>query len=202
MKELTIELRGILPLLMNNPQCVDPLNPLAVEMSKINALKPAEKKLESNIVKMRWLQFQASLYWDEEGKCPYIPATWLFAHVRDGARKQKKGKDVERGVHFSRMNFPLLYEPEYGSVAQIYADPGFVDVRVVGLGKGNSKVKVMRTRARFNKWGVLFSLFYDPKAIGEEDLRNAFEYGAEYIGLGDHRPIFGKYEIAKWSNGK
>lgn len=97
MKTLKVAWKGVSPLIMHSCQCVNPLHPIAREMKKIND-KPRGKQLtEEEQIRLSDLEWEAGAYWlDELGL--YIPAENVEATIRNGAKANKKGKDIEKYV--------------------------------------------------------------------------------------------------------
>ena len=62
--------------------------------------------------------------------------------------------------------------------------------------------RIMKHRARLDKWGLTFILQYDPEMFSEDIVRKLVDDAGRRVGLGDYRPDrkgpFGKFCVVKW----
>jgi hypothetical protein len=189
MKAFEVSLKHMQPLLMHSPAGVDPTNPLTRAMKAITS-KGSKKKTESDLEQQDWLEFQLALYHNEQG--PYVPDTALLGAIRDGAKANRRGREVQAGVDIAETEIPLIYDGPRGA-RELY-EARFVDRRPAGV----QKARVMRVRPRFNQWGLTFRLLLDDKVMNPRDLRESLEYAGLRSGLLDHRPRFGRFEVSGW----
>lgn len=118
MKTLKVAWKGVSPLIMHSCQCVNPLHPIVREMKKIND-KPRGKQLtEEEQIRLSDLEWEAGAYWlDELGL--YIPAENVEATIRNGAKANKKGKDIEKYVSVTDLYIPFYYGENLSKVELI-----------------------------------------------------------------------------------
>lgn len=188
MKVLTVSITGISPILMHNGQLSDPLNPWVKEMKKITS-KSAKKKTDADHEELARLEFMGGLYVDEDG--PIIPGENVEGMIRDGARVQRKGKDVEAGVWCD--DCELIYDGPRDP-SELWLDKRFVDRRSVVVGRS----RVIRTRPRFKKWSAVFEVNFDELTVNESDIIDAIEAGGRK-GCMDYRPKYGRFEVVEIS---
>lgn len=182
------------PLIMHSPQGVDPTHPLVIQLK---ALTSKRKKTESDVAQIDWLSYQLALYWSAE-TAVYVPDVAVLGCIREGAKVNRRGRDIESGVDITETEIPLIYDGPRDPEA-LYA-ARFVDRRSCGLQQN----RVMRVRPRFNTWALNFRLVIDDDLINPSDVHQALTIGGLRKGLLDYRPRFGRFEIASWkaSNGE
>lgn len=183
--EVKCKIRGVAPLLMHRGGLANPLDKWARASKKVSAKR---KKTDEDIEELARLDFMGSLYWDEENGV-HIPAEAIEACIRDGAKKNKRGKDIQSGVFCNSNVASLQYEGP--KEPQKLFDKGFFDTRAVSVNRS----KVMRTRPRFNKWSCTFTLSVNTSVIDPEDVLAALEDAGAIKGLCDYRPRYGRFVV-------
>lgn len=189
MKRFEVRIQGIQPLLMHSPAGVDPTNPIRRELKSITD-KGSKKKTETDLEQQDWLEFQLAIYCNDDG--PYVPDTAILGAIRDGAKANRRGREVQAGVDIAETEIPLVFEGPKSPRA-LY-EGRFVDRRPAGV----QKARVMRVRPRFNAWALSFCLIVDDKVMNPRDLKEALEIAGLRCGLLDHRPRFGRFEVVSW----
>lgn len=189
MKKVNIEVRGIQPLLMHSPQGVDPTHPLVRQMKAITS-KGSKKKSDADLAEQDWLEYQLALYWN--GQFVYVPDTAVLGTINAGAKENRRGLEVKAGVDVVESEVPLIYDGP--RTPQELYEKRFVDRRPAGV----QKARVMRVRPRFNVWALRFQLVIDDNVMNPGDVKTALEIAGLRKGLLDHRPRFGRFEVASW----
>lgn len=186
MKNLKITWKGITPLLMNSCKCVNPLHPISIEKKKYTSKRT---KTEDDLKIISDLDWEAAAYWkDDIGM--YIPAENVEATIVGGAKINRKGTDIQKYCNVTDLYIPLDYG-ENLTKEQLIADEKYRDVRAVNV----QRSKLLRTRPRFDKWGIIFNMCYDENKIDLETIVNALENAGSYVGLCDYRPRYGKFLV-------
>ena len=184
MKNLKVTWKGITPLIMHSCQCVNPMHPIAKEMKKYTSKR---NKTDDDFEKISDLEWEAGAYWrDDIGL--YIPGENVEATLVNGGKQFKKGKDIQKYVNVNDLYIPFNYG-ENLSKEQLIADYKYRDVRAMNV----QRSKVNRTRPRFDKWEITFTMIYDEERIDIETIVNSMEYAGQYVGLCDSRPRYGKF---------
>ena len=192
MKELTVKITGISPLLMHSDRSVNKLDPDVKAHSKLTSKK---SKTEDDLLAIARSEYMLGLYVDDDfGVC--LPTINIRSALIEGARQNKRGKDIETGTIILEQNVALDYkgpkDPE-----KLFQTRAFVYCKSVVVQRN----RVMRYRPRFNEWSCKVTIQYDPKKISEEDLLYSFDCAGRYVGIGDFRPNkkgnFGRFEVAK-----
>lgn len=185
MKNLKVTWKGISPLIMHSCQCVNPLNPIAKEMKKYTSKR--EKLTEEELIKLSDLEWEAGAYW-KDGLGLYMPAENIEATIRNGAKVNRKGKDIEKYVNVTDLYIPFNYG-ENLTKEELIQNYEYRDTRIMTI----QRSKILRTRPRFDQWNITFNLMYDEDKIDIDTIVNAMEYAGAYVGLCDSRPKYGKF---------
>lgn len=189
---ITYKITGLGPMLMHCGQTADPLNHFAKAMGK--ASKKRGKTDEDHAV-LANLEWWAGLYTTTPGKIAddfsvtidpkarlIIPAHVLDSAIREGARKNKMGKQASAGVIVEGDG--TFTHDGATDLNELSTDPRFTARHAVKVGMA----KVMRTRPVFPNWSAKFSVVYDPGVIDIESITTALEAAGRLVGIGDWRP--------------
>ena len=185
MKTLRVTWTGDGTLIMHSCKCVNPLHPIAKELKKYTSKKT---KTDEDLEIISNLEWEAGAYWDDEIGL-YIPAENIEATIKNGAKANKKGKDIEKYVNVKDPMIPFDYG-ENLTKEELIKDFRFRDTRPMTVNRS----KVIRTRPRFNRWRITFEMEYAEDKIDIETIVNAMEYAGQYVGLCDSRPRYGKFK--------
>ena len=184
MKKLRVTWKGTTPLIMHSCQCVNPLHPIAKELKKYTSKR---NKTDDDLKKISDLEWESGAYW-KEGLGLYIPGENVEATLINGAKANKKGKDIEKYVDVCDLYIPLNYG-ENLTKEELIQNFEYRDTRVMTV----QRSKILRTRPRFDQWKIEFTAMYDEEKIDIETIVNAMEYAGQYVGLCDSRPKYGKF---------
>ena len=178
--------KGISPLIMHSCQCVNPLHPIAKELKKYTSKK---NKTDEDLVKISDLEWEAGAYW-KDGMGLYIPAENVEATIINGAKANKKGKDIQKYVDVTDLYIPFEYGEDL-TKEELIQNYEYRDTRIMTV----MRSKILRTRPRFDQWVIEFNLRYNEEKIDIETIINAMEYAGLYVGLCDSRPKYGKFSV-------
>ena len=184
MKNLAVTWKGTTPLIMHSCQCVNPLHPIAKELKKYTSKR---NKTDEDLKKISDLEWESGAYW-KEGLGLYIPGENVEATLINGAKANKKGKDIQKYVNVCDLYIPFNYG-ENLTKEELIESFEYRDTRVMTV----QRSKILRTRPRFDQWEIKFSVMYDEEKIDIETIINAMEYAGSYVGLCDSRPKYGKF---------
>lgn len=182
--------RGTRPLLMHNVRLASPMNPYAKELARLNKAKPSSKRTDEDRLDIARVEWEGGLYFDDEVG-PYIPASWIFKTILEGARAGRRGQKVEGGLTVVEMVHPLIYRGPR-DIAGLWGnggESGFVDFRTVRVGQA----KVDRCRPIFNQWAFEADLLLDPNVLDVAELADIAEISGRLKGVGDYRQQFGRF---------
>lgn len=178
MKKLHVILNGTSPLIEHSPKCVNPLHPIAKEMSKYTSKR---KKTEEDYQIISDLEWEAGVYWDNNIGL-VVPYDCLFATIIGGAKINKNGSTVAKYVHGIEALVPLDIG-EIQDYDKLKNDFRFRDVRSVCV----KTSRVIRTRPRFNTWSCEFDILYEEDKIDIDTIALALENAGNYVGLCEMR---------------
>lgn len=186
-RTLDFEIRGVSPLLMHNGRLADPLNPFA---KAIKAISGKRKKTDADYAEMAKIEFLGGLYTDEDGQA-VIPGEVLEATIVAGAKTSKKGKAAKSAIIVDGI-FPLVYDGPKSPDA-LFDDANYRHV----VGVRVNQARVMRTRPKFNRWGLRFQVNYLPDVLDVAEVADFVAVAGRICGLGDGRPRFGRFDVVE-----
>jgi hypothetical protein len=192
MKEMTVLIRGVTPILLHNPRMANPLDPFCKALKEVTSKR---RKTDEDHAEISWREWLGGLYLDAKRR-PCIPAEMLMGCWRSGAKRYKLGKDLSGSVIPNASDFVLLDEAWKTEEQLRHAyESGFADIRSVG----NQRARVMRTRPIFRDWSLMVSVTLDEDALNAEDAEKALRAAGQYCGIGDFRPecggTFGRFLV-------
>lgn len=183
---------GGTPLLMHNERLADPLNQFAKQLAEKTGKR---KKTETDHEEIARREFMGGLYTAEAGTtaaglpkgAPVIPGWNVLRCLQDGAKRTKRGQDVLRGVYpaaeFALVEFDGPRKPD-----ELWKG-GFWVRKGVGVGRS----RVIRTRPMFTDWTAELAVDVDPTVFDIEAIVVAWKDAGRYCGIGDGRPIHGRF---------
>ena len=192
MRYYRICLRGVRPLIMHNSMAgLDKRSPANQEKSELTK-KQGRNRTQRDEERLQELECQTSLWLDLTGQ-PTVPAAALRACLETAARKLKEGALVREGVAIEDVEH-FAYDTELGTtVEELGRSVQFTTNVVI------QRNRILRTRAKFDNWGVIFVVEADDEMVEEGQLRRWLEIGGRRIGLGDWRPErsgdFGRFQV-------
>jgi hypothetical protein len=185
MAKFNLEIIGTTPLLMHSARLSNPLDPNARAMKKISAKR---NKSEEDYVALARLEFLGGMYHDAD-LGPYLPGANIFATLVEAGKKRKLGVKVKQALFVADEINPLVYEgsrePE-----ELWADANHRHEASVKVGTA----RVIRTRPQFREWAASAVLVVDTQILDSDDLKQITDIAGNIIGLGDWRPIYGRFE--------
>lgn len=187
MKTLRFKIAGTTPLMLNNPQTVNPFN----EYSKmLKPLTSKRKKTDDDLMEISRIKFLASLYIDNG--VYVIPATHFEKSIIDASKERKLGKKFERSFRIFN-NCLLEFKDKDKTPEQLYELETYTDTRNVGI----KDSKITTTRAIFPEWSTEVECIFDETQIDENDVIDIFEIAGLRYGVGTYRRLYGHYKVEK-----
>lgn len=184
MQPITFVLTGTSPLLVNNPQTADRLNPWTQLIAELTGKKKRTDDEERQLQRLKW---EAALY-HEPDVGPYLPGIAAWKSLLEASRLTRQGKTVERGLIPVTDKMPIEYDGPR-DVEGMWGAKRFVDVRdAVPAGK-----RVIAVRPKFQPWKLRFEAMFDPEQVNERDLKSFAEAAGRMIGIGTYRQRFGRF---------
>ena len=113
--------------------------------------------------------------------------------IETGARKLKQGPQVREGLIVDLIG-EFIYDKAMGTAVEELGESAQFTVGVVV-----QRARILRTRAKFDDWGLRFVLECDDELIDREQLAAWLDIAGRRIGLGDWRPEksgdYGRFEV-------
>lgn len=172
------------PLVMHNERLADPLDEMAREIA---AVASKRKKTEADHLEISRLEFLGGMYTNGNGPC--LPAWNVIRCLQDGAKRHKRGLDVLRGIYPLVEHADVMYEgprdPE-----KMWQQGGFSLRKTVGV----QRARTVRTRPIFVDWFAALPVECDPTIFDLDTLAAIWRDAGVYAGLGEMRPVYGRFE--------
>ena len=133
----------------------------------------------------------------------YLPSTYLFATIRDGARYTKKG----RGSIQAAVAATLQIEDELVFTNRVLPDgepprdptaPVYLDIR--GVRNPSTKARNVRYRVAASAgWSATFHLLWNRTVVSRGEMESSANDAGLLCGLGDGRSIgMGRFEVVRF----
>jgi len=183
--KFAVEIKGD-ALLQHNGRLADPLDAASKRLKHFTGVKKKTDEVHAAVAEA---EFRGSLYLNTDGQV-ILPSRVLEANIAEGARKTKEGKNALAGL-FVDEDAILSYDGGPMTEDQLVASPAHrltVGVRV-------KQARVMRTRPLFRNWSAKFQVSVLSTVITEEALGQWLQNAGTYLGLGDYRPRYGRYDL-------
>lgn len=134
---------------------------------------------------------EKAVYCDEEINC-YIPSKHIRASlVKSAVNFKIKGR--MRKTYKDMVNATVEVEPDkipLGKETFDYTHQEFVKIK---------KDQILRSRPAFRKgWEAEFRLLILDEQMPKSVLKEILEYAGKFVGIGDWRPHFGRFEIVSF----
>lgn len=186
MRHVKLSLTGVAPLLQHNPRLADPMDPITRQMKAITSKR---KKTDEDLAALEDLEFEGGLYMHPDPKIgPFVPATWVKSCLIRAGVITKDGQNVQRSVHPTDIVLPLIYRGPR-DLAGLKADLSFRDRQSVRVGMK----RVFRVRPKFEEWSLDAVLMLDESVLNFDRFAEIAATAGQMIGLGDYRPLFGRF---------
>jgi len=179
------------PLIMHNDRLADPLDEYTRAIAKISKKR---KKTDAEHQEIARLEFLGGLYTNSNGPC--LPAINILRCLQDGGKRTKRGQDVLCGVVPLVAYVDLAYEGQRDPDA-LWRAGGYALRKSVGV----MTSRTMRTRPLFTDWSAVLPVEVDPTVFDSDTLAGIWRDAGIYAGLGDMRPIYGKFRgtLTEWT---
>lgn len=179
--QITITVVGTSPLLMHNPQMVDPEFDLN---RQIKALTSKRKKTDDDLAMIERLEWFGGIYTEATTKGVIVvqPSSKLRKCLVEAARISKMGKQVERGLSFNSLNIPLGFDGPQ-DLEKLWESGRYKSRLSVGVaGK-----RIMRVRPQFLPWSLTAKAELLTDVLNLDDLTAIANLAGIAVGIGDNR---------------
>lgn len=134
-------------------------------------------------------EYEAAAYRLEDGTL-YQPSSHIeMAMVKAAANFQITGKGKK--TYKDLVKAAVTIDPVF--IPHIHQDFE-VDKRAVRI----KTSRVLRQRPRLDKWALEFEITILEPQLPGNILKEILDYAGRYVGIGDYRPKFGRFQVVKW----
>lgn len=186
MKTVQFTIESISPMLMHSDRTANPLNP---QTKAIKAITGKRKKTDDDHYEIARLEFIASCYFN--GKW-HIPAANFEAMLLASAKHFKLGTTIKQALLVPD-DAEFIFADSKLKPEDLFHIDEYVDQRTVKVGTA----KTIRTRPIFNSYKSIFTCWLDTDKMNTEQLIQIVENAGKYVGLGDYRPRYGRFQVLK-----
>ena len=188
MKSIKFRITGTCPLMLNNPQTVNPMNVYAKE---IKALTSKRSKTDEDQNEIFHLKFLASCYYNDKGQY-ILPANMIAKSFEAGAKENKLGAKFQRSV-FINEDCLLKFKDNGCTPEELWQNHSetYVDIRPVGV----QKSKIVTARMIVPEWSLEGELTFDETQLNKSEVWLALTNAGLRYGIGTYRQCYGRYKI-------
>jgi hypothetical protein len=162
----------------------------------IAGISKKRNKTEADEEEIGRLEFYGGLYTepqipspaDLDGQAIIYPAWNILRCLQEGATRQKRGKDVLRGIYPLSQVAPLSFDGPVDVVERW--QQGHWLRKTVGV----QRSRTVRTRPIYTEWRLELPVEVDANVFDVHTLKVAWKDAGTYVGLGEMRPIYGRFE--------
>ena len=181
---------GTCPLMLNNPQTVNPMNYYAKAIKELTSKRTKTDEDQNEIFHLKFL---ASCYYNDRGQY-ILSANQIAKSFEAGAKENKLGAKFQRSVFI--LSDGILKFPENGCTPeelwQNHSDT-YVDIRPVGV----QKSKIVTARMIIPEWSMDGELHFDEQQLNKSEVWLAMKNAGIRYGIGTYRQCYGRYEITE-----
>jgi len=185
MKTVEFTIKSISPMLMHSDRTANPLNEFT---KKLKAITGKRKKTDDDHAAIAKLEFEASCYYHKN--LWYIPAANFEAMLLASAKHFKLGTTIKQALLVPD-DGEFNFDDKKLKPSDLFSIDDYVDQRTVKVGTS----KTIRTRPIFHDYSVKFTCWLDTDKMNVEQLQQIVENAGRYVGLGDYRPRYGRFEV-------
>lgn len=185
MKTIEFTIKSISPMLMHSDRTANPLNEYT---KRLKAITGKRKKTDDDHALISEIEFEASCYYNRSGW--HIPSANFEAMLLASAKHFKLGTTIKQALLVpddAKFNFA----DQKMNPSELFKINDYVDQRTVKVGTS----KTIRTRPIFHDYTVTFTCWLDTDKMNIEQLEQIVDNAGKYVGLGDYRPRYGRFEI-------
>jgi hypothetical protein len=192
MAEVMLLIDGTAPLIVKSDRSANVFDPLKQRLDEFTGKR--KKTLEDHEMIAR-IEFELGLYYDSE-LGPVMPTGNVNKCLYEAAKKSKDGPKVKEGLTPLEVAVPILYKGPR-TIEDLYADKEHVYTVSVGIGQRRTS----RTRPIFREWALKVPFFTDEARLDFHELQRFANVAGQYIGLGERRPMFGRFQVTVTEEG-
>lgn len=191
METVKFTIQSVSPMLMHSDRTANPLNEYT---KQLKALTSKRKKTDDDHMAISKLEFEASCYYNKNGW--HIPSANFEAMLLASAKHFKLGTTIKQALLVPD-DAIFRFKHSKKDPVSLFDLSDYVDQRTVKVGTS----KLIRTRPIFSDYECEFTCWLDTDKMDVEVLKQIVDNAGKYVGLGDYRPRYGRFEVKEVSNG-
>lgn len=188
MQSIKFRITGTTPLMLNNPQTVNPMNHFTKELKAITSKR---NKTDEDQDEIFHLKFLSCCYLNKKGQY-ILPSNNIWTSFWEAAKEFRLGKKFEESVVV--VDDALLKFADNGcspeELWQNHADK-YVDIRNVGI----KKSQVTTARFIIPEWSLEGELVFDENQLNKSEVWLSMTNAGLRKGVGTYRRYYGRYKI-------
>lgn len=170
-------------LIQNNERGADTLDPYTRSVKELSSKR---NRTDADNLELGHREFLCSLYTNGNGPC--IPSFNVVRCLQDAAKMHKRGRDVERGVLPITEEVDVLYDGPR-DVEKLWKEGTFMLRKGVVV----SGRRIIKTRPMFKDFAFEVPVEVDPRIFDLDTIKMIWGEAGKYTGIGDFRPISGRF---------
>lgn len=187
--EVTLEVVGVKPLLLNSVSLADPRDPWAKELAKLRGIT-SKKRTDETLDRMEFVQFMGSFYAIPEIDGVGIPCENVRQSLIQAAKATREGATVQRALQVTEPAVPIIYEGPKDP-QKLWDSRRFHLTKMI-RGKGGASPS---TYPMFQEWALRIPMNLDESVLNFEDLQAIASRAGRIEGLGAMRKLgYGRYD--------
>lgn len=190
MQSIKFRMTGVCPLMLNNPQTVNPMNEYAKALKELTSKR---SKTDDDQNEIFHLKFLASCYVNNKGQY-IIPANMIFKSFESGAKENKLGAKFRQSV-FVTEDCLLKFDENGCNPEELWQNwsEKYVDIRPVGI----QKQKIVTARMIVPEWSLEGELEFDESQLNKSEVWLAMTNAGLRYGIGTYRQCYGRYDVVE-----
>lgn len=190
MQSFKFKMTGVCPLMLNNPQTVNPMNEYAKALHKLTSKRSKTDEDQNEIFHLKFL---ASCYLNKKGQY-ILPANMIAKSFESAARENKLGAKFQRSV-FIDEDCLLKFDENGCTPEELWQNHSekYVDIRPVGV----QRSKIPTARLIIPEWSLEGEISFDEKQLNKSEVWQAMVNAGLRYGIGTYRQCYGRYNITE-----
>lgn len=172
-------------LMCHNGRLANPLDPYTRQLKQLTSKK---KKTDEDIVEIARVEARGGLYETDDGLVGLDPES-VVAAIKQAAKAYKLGIKVSASLSPDPEVVPLTISGRTWDADEYVSDLDHLDMRPVKI----SGRKVLRTRPVMRDWTATVRLTLLTDEMNYDEFPKILDRAAQYIGLCEWRPRFGRF---------
>lgn len=190
MVTVQVQIKGTRPILQHNGMLANPIDPLTRQVA---ALAKKKNKTVADYQALLTLEAYAGCWQTADGRLG-LPTENVWSAIREAARMTKNGKEIERGLSFDPGEVATLIVGGKPCETRAYVEEpsgAHLFIRTVVV----SRRRCLRARTIAREWSSTHTFTLMEDVLDLDRFTPIIECAGRLIGVGDWRPIYGRFDV-------